>query len=219
MPGLSDYLAKKNLEFMVGKTAMVALPTVYVALFTAVGADDGTGFTEVTGGAYARKVTAGADWNAAAGSGPSSLTNANALTFPQATADWGIVIAFGLYDAAAAGNLLGWDFIGNYPWQPCTISSAAPGVLTAKAHGLSNGDKLRYTTEYGGTAPTFSLSNLTGVLVAAGVTTDTLTVTNGGTAVNTSATGSGQIRRVIEQSVPNGVQASFAAGALTLKAA
>ena len=58
------------------------------------------GGTEVTGGPYARTAcTFGA-----ASSG--SLTNSGACTFPQATAAWGTITAFGIFDDASGGNLL-----------------------------------------------------------------------------------------------------------------
>lgn len=220
MSGLSDYSAQNFLNYIVGKTAVPTLPTVYVALFTAVGVDAGTGFTEVSGGSYARKATAGADWAAASGSAPSTISNANALTYVTATASWGTVIAFGLYDALTSGNLLAWDFLGNFPWKPATVSSASPGIITVKAHGYSLADPFVFSTEYGGTAPSFSQSNFTGVLaVAATVATDSFTATNAATAVNTSSTGSGMVRKILQQSIPSGVQASFAIGALTITGA
>jgi hypothetical protein len=77
---------------------------VYVGLYTAAPSDAGGG-TEVTGGSYARKVTAGADWNAAASG---STSNANAITFVTATGSWGTCTHFGLFDASSGGNLLRW---------------------------------------------------------------------------------------------------------------
>ena len=177
MSGLSDYSAQAFLNHLVGKTSIFTLPTAFVALFTAVGVDAGTGFTEVSGGSYARVTTSGATWNAASGSAPSTLTNAAAVTFATATASWGTVIAFGLYDASSAGNLLAWDYLGNFNWLPATVSAASPGVNTAKGHGYSNGDPFVFSTEYGGTGPTFSAGNYTGVQTVAGVTTDTFNVT------------------------------------------
>ena len=217
MTGYSDYSAQNSLNYIVGKTAMPTLPTVYVALFTAVGTDAGTGFTEVSGGAYARVATTGASWNAASGSSPSTINNALAVTFPVATANWGTIIAFGLYDASSAGNLLAWDYLGNYQWLPVTVSSASPGLITTKAHGYSVADPVIFSTEYGGTAPTFSQSNFTGVLNVVSPTTDTFTVTNAGTAVNTSSTGDGMIRKIVQQSLPSGVQPSYAIGSLTIQ--
>lgn len=219
MSGMSDYSAQAFLNWVVGKTAMPALPThTYLALFTAVGSDSGSGFTEVSGGSYAR-VAVETDFAAATGSAPSTIQNNTAIAFATATASWGTVEAFGFYDALTAGDLLFWDYLGNFTWQPCTISSASPGVITEHAHGYSAADNVVYSTEFGGALPTFSASNLTGLLAVVSPTTDTFTVTNGGTAVNTSSTGSGSMRKVVPQSVPSGVQASFASGALILSAA
>lgn len=99
----SDYLENKLLDHQTGKTAYT-MPSVWVGLFTAAPSDAGGG-TEVTGGSYARKSTAGADW-AAAASGATS--NANIITFVTATGAWGTVTHFGLFDASTAGNLLRW---------------------------------------------------------------------------------------------------------------
>lgn len=219
MSGASQYAEQSFLNWMTGKAAMPAKPTAYLALFTAVGTDDGVGFTEVTGGAYARQATAAGDWNAASGMSPASASNLNTISFLQATADWGVIIAAGLYDAVSGGNLLGWDYLGNFPWLPAEISSASPGVITAKAHGFAVADNVVFSTEYGGTAPSFSQSNFTGGLVVAHQATDTFDVTNGGTQVNTSSTGSGSVRKYTKQSNPTGVQAIFTAGQVVITVA
>lgn len=219
MTGFTDRTARGFLDYITGRAALPSMPTAYVALFTAVGSDAGTGFTEVSGGSYARVATATGDWNPAAGSAPSQITNATTLTFPTAAASWGSVIAFGLYDAASAGNLLAWDFMGNYSWLPATVSAAAAAVITAKAHGYSAGDLVEWSIEYGGVNPTFSQSNFTGVLTVASPSTDTFTVTNGGTAVNTSSTGNGMVRKLVSQAIASGAQAAFPAGSLIIVAA
>jgi hypothetical protein len=103
----SDYAENKVNELLVGKTAFT-LPTAYVALYTAAPSDAGGG-TEVTGGSYARKVTAGTDWNT---SSAGSISNANAITFVTATASWGTATHFGVHDALSAGNLLFWAALG-----------------------------------------------------------------------------------------------------------
>lgn len=216
MTGFSDRTSQGILGHIVGKTALFSLPTVYVALFTAVGTDAGTGFTEVSGGAYARAPTAAADWASPSGSAPSLISNANTLSFPTATANWGSIIAFGLYDAATSGNLLAWDYFGNFDWLPATVSAAAPAVITAKAHAYAASDLVQWTTEYGGTNPTFSQSNFTGTLTVVSPASDTFTVTNGGTAVNASATGSGMVRKLIAQAIPSGTSSAFPPGSLTI---
>jgi len=99
----SDYTENKVLEHAVGKTAF-ALPTAYVALYTVAPTDAGGG-TEVTGGGYVRVQTTGATWSTAASG---AITNTNAVVWPQATGDWGTIVAVGLHDALTAGNLLAW---------------------------------------------------------------------------------------------------------------
>src|SRR5215471_16001614 len=120
MTGFTDYWSRKVLDHSVGKTSIGGLPSVNMALFTATGVDAGTGFTEVSGSGYARTATSGAGWNAAGGSMPSTNSNLTDIIWPTATASWGSVIAVGAYDAASGGNLLWWDYLGNFTWQPFT---------------------------------------------------------------------------------------------------
>jgi hypothetical protein len=103
MGSFADYAENKILDHIVGKTAFT-MPTAYVGLSTADPKDDGSGLAEPSGGSYARVQTAGADWAAASGGANS---NANAITFPQATGSWGTVTHFALFDAATNGNMLG----------------------------------------------------------------------------------------------------------------
>jgi len=213
MTGYTDYFARKSLNAATGQDGVV--PT-WVALFTAVGVDAGTGFTEVTGGSYARVSTSTSTWNAATGSAPSTISNALAITFPTASASWGTIIAWGLYDAATAGNLIAWDYMGNFNWLPATVSLASPGVITSPAHGYSVGNTVIFSTEYGGVAPSFSASNFTGQLVLAHAATDTFDVTNASTAVNTSSTGDGSVRKILPTVVGTGATPSYGSGALAL---
>lgn len=294
MTGFTDYTSKNFLNYLSGSTNVPTLPSVFIAAYTAVGTDAGTGFTEVANSnGYARVQVAGtataagaistasatitmpnvsgfpwvvpgmnvydltankqigtiSSWvgttltltgNAAnngsgstdslaisafsqsTGTAPSQITNGSAITFAQATgAGWGTVIAFGLIDSGTygAGNLLAWDYLGNFQWLPAEISAASPGVFTVKAHGYSAADSIVFSTEYGGTAPTFSASNLTGILAVVTPATDTFTVTNSAVAVNTSSTGSGMVRKLIQQSVPGNVTMSFAASSLVVTSA
>jgi len=216
MTGFTDRTSQGVLAHLVGKTALYTLPTTHVGLFTVVGSDAGTGFTEVSAGGYARVATVGGDWNAPTGSAPSTVANANVIAFPGATADWGTAIAFGLFDALTTGNLLAWDYLGNFIWLPATVNSASPGVITTKAHGFSASDRVVWTNEYGGTLPGFSASNFTGLLTVNSPATDTFTVQNGATVVNTNSTGSGMVRKVASQIIASGVSAAFPAGPLII---
>lgn len=102
----SDFLELELLDHVLGNAAYTAPATVYVALYTAAPTDAGGG-TEVTGGSYARKdVTNNAtNWPAAAAG---AKANGTTITFVTATASWGTVVAFGIFDALTVGNLLYW---------------------------------------------------------------------------------------------------------------
>lgn len=104
MGSFTDYTENKVLDHVVGKTSFT-MPSVWIALFTAAPSDAGGG-TEVSGGSYARKSTAGADWTAAS-SGATS--NANVITFVTPSGSWGTVTHFALMDASTAGNMLAWS--------------------------------------------------------------------------------------------------------------
>jgi hypothetical protein len=105
MPGSkSNYLENAILNHVLGRQTYTPPATVYVALFTAAPGEAGGG-TEVSGGGYSRVAVANdtTNWPTTT-SGQKS--NANAITFPQATANWGTIVAWGLFDAATGGNLL-----------------------------------------------------------------------------------------------------------------
>jgi hypothetical protein len=133
MSQMSDYL-EVELRKHLFRTGSFTKPTVLgVALFTVTPSDAGGG-TEVTGGSYARCTTntapLDANWTGAS-STDGICTNAQVLTFPTPSAGWGTVVAFGIFDAASAGNLLVW------------------GPLTQNK-GINNGDP----------APTFPIGSL-----------------------------------------------------------
>jgi hypothetical protein len=205
MTGYSDYAARKVLDHTVGKTSWT-MPTAYMALYTTLPADAGTGGTEVSTGSYARVATSGATWNAAAGSAPASNSNSTAITFPTSTGSWGSVVGWTIMDASSAGNQIFSDYFGGFLWVPFTCTSASPGVFTVPGHGYSNGDTVVVTAEDGGTLPTTG-GSFTGLLTVAGVTTDTFNV-----GVNTTGTGSGMVRKVVAQTIGSGVTPSWAGG-------
>jgi len=100
--GFSDYYENKVIDHMLRNQAFTPPSTVYVGLFTVAPTDAGGG-TEVSGGSYARQAVT----LAAASAG--ATQNSADITFPTATADWGTIVAAGLFDAASAGNLLAWN--------------------------------------------------------------------------------------------------------------
>ena len=99
MGAFTDYLENKLLDHVLRNTAYTSPTTVYVALFTAAPGEAGGG-TEVSGGGYARQaVTFGAP---SAG----STSNSADITFPTATANWGTITHFAIFDASTGGNML-----------------------------------------------------------------------------------------------------------------
>jgi len=104
---VSTYLQNARLNWMKGTTFPASPVTVYMALFTVQPTNAGTGGTEVTGGSYVRlAITSASAWSALSGATPTSISNSGAFTFVTATANWGTVVAAGLYDAVTSGNLL-----------------------------------------------------------------------------------------------------------------
>lgn len=115
MTAKSNYLENKIIDWLFRGQTFTPPATLYVALFTVAPSDTGGG-TEVTGGSYARvAVTSSlANWagtqsagSTVASSGTGGTTSNNAaITFPAPTANWGSIVAFGIFDAATGGNLL-----------------------------------------------------------------------------------------------------------------
>ena len=87
-----------------GETAVLAplTNTAYVSLHTGDPADIGA--NEVTGGAYARQGPVGFTNS---GSNPTVAANTAVVSFPTATAGWGTISYFGIWDAVTAGNFRG----------------------------------------------------------------------------------------------------------------
>lgn len=105
MGNISNYLANALLNHIFGKATYTPPTNIYVELSTTAPTDAGTNVTPPSGGGYARKQTAPSDWNMAAGR---IIDNANAIEFAEASASWGTLSHFALFDAATGGNFLGW---------------------------------------------------------------------------------------------------------------
>ena len=122
MAGFSDYLEDKVLDHVFGGNAYTAPSTLYVALYTVAPTDTGGG-TEVSGGGYVRKT---ATFNVS-GTNPTTASNTAAIEYPTATANYGTVVAVGIFDALSSGNLL-----------------AYANLTTSKV--VSTGDVFRFNT-------------------------------------------------------------------------
>ena len=103
MGSFGDYLENAVLSHIFGKGDYTPAAHICVALSTSDPTDNASGISEPSGGSYARKSTDPADWDAAASG---ALDNANAITFAEATASWGTITHFALYDHLTTGNML-----------------------------------------------------------------------------------------------------------------
>jgi hypothetical protein len=101
MGSFSDYMENQIINHMLRNQAYTPPSTLYVALYTVSPSDAGGG-TEVSGGSYARQTVT----FSVASSG--STSNSADITYPQATADWGTIVAIGVLDASTGGNLIAW---------------------------------------------------------------------------------------------------------------
>lgn len=102
----TNYIQNARLNWVKGTAYPSSPANLYVALFTAAPSNSGGG-TEVTGGTYARVAIASSGWSALSGNTPASISNSGVVDFgttlPACT-----VVAFGIYDASSAGNLVAW---------------------------------------------------------------------------------------------------------------
>jgi hypothetical protein len=214
MPGSkSDFLELELLDHVLGNAAYTAPANIHVALFTVAPTDAGGG-TEVTGGSYARvQVTNNATNFPAAAAGLKQ--NGTAINFAQATADWGTVVAFGLFDAATSGNLLYWGWLGTDDGDLFTATVA--DVLTAPGHALANDNQVRILVVPDGTLPTGLTEGTTYFVISLSGDTFSLSTTQGGGAVNITAAGSGLVAKLTAKPVLNGDTPSFAINALQIR--
>lgn len=115
MSSLTDVFENQLIDFIFRGQALTLPGSLHVGLFT-VAAGEAGGFTEVTGGSYARAAVVRSLANFAgtqaagstvASSGTGGVTSNNGvITFPAPTANWGSIVGFGIFDATTGGNLL-----------------------------------------------------------------------------------------------------------------
>jgi hypothetical protein len=122
MAGFTDYSEDLVLDWLLTAGSATRPTSWYVALYTVAPTDTGGG-TEVSGGSYAREAIT----FSVSGTSPATATNSADIEFPEATANWGTVVAAGVFDASTGGNLLAYS-----------------NLTTSKA--VSTGDVLRFNT-------------------------------------------------------------------------
>lgn len=105
MGKLSTYLANELLDH-VFNAAYTPASSVYLGLSTANPGDTGSTLAEPSGNGYARQpITFGAAANL-------QVMQSASVTFPQATAAWGTITHWAVFDAVSAGNMLAHGELG-----------------------------------------------------------------------------------------------------------
>jgi hypothetical protein len=109
---------------------LIANENLYVGLHTVVATETGSG-TEVSGGGYARK--------ALALSTPENGQTANTalIQFPTATANWGTVTGFGLWNAVSSGNLLWYGILTDQNNNPLPKTVTAGDIFQIPVSNLT----------------------------------------------------------------------------------
>lgn len=200
MSNLSNYLEQKLIDHILNEVAFSVPLTTYVGLFTTMPADDGTGGVEVTGGSYARVLVnqnggASPTWDLGVSEGTGRqhgflVDNTHEVLFPQATADWGTVVGFGIFDASTAGNLLYYGLL--YTGPKFFVGLDTGDIIHCVAHGFTNGQKVMLWNDQGG-LPT-GLSEATEYFVISAATDNfQLSLTSGGAAIAITANGAGTV--------------------------
>lgn len=106
MSALTNYTENQIINHVFRSATFVKPTGLFVGLINSVTDIEAGSVTEVTGAGYARvaRIPLDANWNATTTNG--TTANTASLQFPAATADWGTVTHFGIWDAATGGNLL-----------------------------------------------------------------------------------------------------------------
>lgn len=141
MAAMTDFLENALIDWIFrGQAAPTLAANLYYGLFTASPADAGGG-TEVSGGSYARQpvarsLAAQAGTQSAgsttASTGSSATTSNNAaITFPAPSANWGTIVAWGIFDAVSGGNLL--FFTAQTPNKTVNNGDPAPSFAIGAA--------------------------------------------------------------------------------------
>ena len=130
----SNYLEQHILSWISGTDMPTAPAAVYVALSTADPGETGSTIAEpATGDGYARVAVTFAAIQQA--TDPSSMSNDAEVAFGPATADWGAITHFAVFDAATGGNMLRHAALS----APVTINDADSATFAVGALTIAQG--------------------------------------------------------------------------------
>lgn len=170
-----------------GGTAFSADATLYAALFTTVGADDGSGFTEANYAGYARVSLTNNTTNF-----PSAnpKLNGTAIAFPQATAaQSGQIKGLGFYTASSGGTLRAFAYLADQ-LRPMAVGLAASDTIYCDAaHGWAADTKVIVWAPAGVTLPAGLSAGTEYYVKAPSGNSLQLAATAGGSAIDITADG------------------------------
>ena len=214
MPGSkSDFLENALLDHSLGGPDYTRPANVWLGLFSVAPTDAGGG-TEITGGAYPRKQVTNNSTNfpaAAGGSKSLAVLQEFDVVPPGGLAD---AVAFGFFNAATAGNLLYWGYLGSDNGDLFT-ALASNEQLTVPGHTLVLNDKVCILSVPGANLPGGIAQGVYFVLTVTGNTFQ-VSLTQGGSAVNITSDGSGLIAKISPKPLTEGDTPRFSGGALVI---
>jgi len=126
MANASDYLENQVGTHLLRTGSWTKPSALYVALFTVMPSEAGTGGTEANYGGYERQLYGPSDatWSAPV---DEEFSNLSTVQFPVPTSGTNDIVGFGLYDASSAGNYL----IGNAFASTLTVYAGSPAPAFA----------------------------------------------------------------------------------------
>lgn len=128
----SNYLAQKEMDFLLKGISWQPTASVWVALFTTVPQLNGTGGVEVStsGTGYGRvEVLASNGWTGPSGTNM-EYSNAADIVFGVPSANWGTITGIGIYDSETGGNLLFTGYLTTS--KAVTSGDGAPKILAGQ---------------------------------------------------------------------------------------
>lgn len=138
------------------------------------------------------------------------------VSFPQNTGGDVSAIAWGIYDAATAGNLKEVNFLDADPPIACVANDTSTEDLIAPAHGLVADQRVFVLASPGMLLPAGLAEDTAYFVLATGLTADTLrlSTSSGGSAVNITAKGAAMLLPYTARTIAGGSTPEFAIGAL-----
>ncbi len=214
MSAMSDFLEGIIVDWIASDT-QPAVEDTYIALYTDVVNDAGTG-TEVATGAYARIIVnqdgaTGTYWN----DNGSSMDNNGDITFAQATANWGTLVSFAVMDAVTAGNQLFHGLLGSDP--QAIIGTLTDDRINAPGTSRVNDEKVVFEVAEGGAAIPTGLVEGTEYFVINKTADDyQVSATQGGGAITITADGEATVYLSSQKTVNTNDTFKFASGNLDI---